>query len=166
MENSSRSLSRTISQKSSWLGAGLPKLIQYQIMKCLQEKNDLFVWSTKYIFRYKSWGGLPPIGLMLNALFVAQHHHKQPLEETEETRRVVKYFLKVGFITEAKFSTLLFNVILLKKSNNKWCMCVNYSYLNRVCPKGAHSLPNIDNIVDNSSRFKLWLFMDAYLSYN
>jgi len=41
-------------------------------------------------------------------------------------------------------------------------MCVDYTNLNRVCPKDAYPLPNIDKLVDNSSSYKLLSFMDAY----
>jgi hypothetical protein len=45
-------------------------------------------------------------------------------------------------------------------------MCVDYTDLNRVCPKDAYHLPNIDKLVDNSSCYKLLSFMDAYSGYN
>ncbi|GAU46047.1 hypothetical protein TSUD_191180 [Trifolium subterraneum] len=43
-----------------------------------------------------------------------------------------------------------------------WRMCVDYTDLNRACPKDAYPLPSIDKLVDNSSGFKLLSFMDAY----
>jgi len=45
-------------------------------------------------------------------------------------------------------------------------MCVDYTDLNRACPKDAYPLPNIDKLVDNSSGYKLLSFMDAYSGYN
>ena len=45
-------------------------------------------------------------------------------------------------------------------------MCADYTDLNRVCPKDAYPLPNIDKLVDNSSGYKLLSFMDAYSGYN
>ena len=45
-------------------------------------------------------------------------------------------------------------------------MCIDYTDLNRACPKDAYPLPNIDKLVDNSTNFKLLYFMDAYSGYN
>jgi len=45
-------------------------------------------------------------------------------------------------------------------------MCVDYTDLNRVCPKDAYPLSNIDKFVDNSSAYRLLSFMDAYSGYN
>jgi hypothetical protein len=78
----------------------------------------------------------------------------------------VKDLLKANFISEAKYITWLSNVVLVKKSNGKWRMCVDYTDLNMACPKDAYPLPNIDKLVDNSSGYKLLSFMDAYSGYN
>jgi len=45
-------------------------------------------------------------------------------------------------------------------------MCVDYTDLNRACPKDVYHFPNIDKLVDNSSGYKLLSFMDAYYDYN
>jgi len=45
-------------------------------------------------------------------------------------------------------------------------MCVDYTDLNKACPKDAYPHPNIDKLVDNSSSYKLLSFMDAYYDYN
>jgi len=45
-------------------------------------------------------------------------------------------------------------------------MCVDYTDLNRACPKYAYPLPIIDKLVDNSSGYKLFSFMDPYSGYN
>lgn len=60
----------------------------------------------------------------------------------------------------------LSNVILVKKVNGKCCMCADYTELNRVFLKYSYPLPNIDKLMDNSSRYKLLYFMDAYSKYN
>lgn len=45
-------------------------------------------------------------------------------------------------------------------------MHVDYTNLNRACPKDSYSLLNIDKLVDNSVVYKLLSFMDAYSRYN
>ncbi|GAU34549.1 hypothetical protein TSUD_219330 [Trifolium subterraneum] len=93
---------------------------------------------------------------------VVQRRRKQSPEKAEAARKAVKDLLEANFIAEAQYTTWLSNVVLVKKSNGKWHMCVDYTDLNRACPKDAYPLPNIDKLVDNSSGFKLLSFMDAY----
>ncbi|XP_061367257.1 uncharacterized protein LOC133310357 [Gastrolobium bilobum] len=55
---------------------------------------------------------------------------------------------------------------MVKKPNGKWKICTDYTDLNKVCPKDAYPMPNIDQLVDNSAEFRLLPFMDAYSGYN
>lgn len=45
-------------------------------------------------------------------------------------------------------------------------MCVDYSDLNRACPKDFYPLPNIDQLIDSTAGHELLSFMDAFLGYN
>ena len=63
----------------------------------------------------------------------------------EERRKVVKKevdkLLHANFIKEVRFSTWLINFIMVKKANEKWRICTDYTDLNRVCPKDAYLYP-------------------------
>ena len=45
-------------------------------------------------------------------------------------------------------------------------MCVDYTDLNKACPKDEYPLPRIDQIVDSTSRYELLCFLDAYSGYH
>jgi len=74
--------------------------------------------------------------------------------------------LSAGFIEEAQYTTWLSNVVLVKKANGKWRMCVEYTDLNKACPRDAYPLPNIDRLVDGATGNKVLSFLDAYSGYN
>ncbi|XP_057418168.1 uncharacterized protein LOC130712350 [Lotus japonicus] len=74
--------------------------------------------------------------------------------------------LHAGIAREIKYTTWLSNVVLVKKSSGKWRMCVDYTDLNKACPKGPFPLPCIDALVDNSSGYEYLSLMDAYSGYN
>ena len=40
------------------------------------------------------------------------------------------------------------NVVMVKKANGKWRMCVNFTDLNKACPKDSYPFPHIDQLVD------------------
>ena len=58
------------------------------------------------------------------------------------------------------------NVVMVKKANGKWRMCVDFTDLNRACPKDSYPLPRIDILVDSTVRHQLLSFMDAFSGYN
>ena len=45
-------------------------------------------------------------------------------------------------------------------------MCVDFTDLNKTCPKESFPLPRIDQLVDSIVRHKLLTFMDVFLGYN
>ena len=59
------------------------------------------------------------------------------------TKEVTK-LLTAGFIREVYYPEWLANVVLVKKANGKWRMCVDFTDLNKACPKDSFLLPRID----------------------
>lgn len=55
---------------------------------------------------------------------------------------------------------------MVKKANGKWRMCVDFTNLNKACPKDSYPLPRIDQLVDSTAGHKLLSFMDAFSSCN
>ena len=82
------------------------------------------------------------------------------------TKAEVDKLLNVGFIEEAHYTTWLSNVVLVKKANGKWRMCVDYTDLNKACSRDAYPLPNTDRHVDGTVGNKVLSFLDAYSGYN
>jgi hypothetical protein len=45
-------------------------------------------------------------------------------------------------------------------------MCIDYTSLNKVCPKDEYPLPRICQIVNSTALYELLLFLDAYSGYH
>jgi hypothetical protein len=78
----------------------------------------------------------------------------------------VHKLLAAGFIKEVFHPEWLANPVLVKKKNGKWRMCVDYTSLNKACPKHPFPLPHIDPIVDSTTGCELLSFLDAYSGYH
>lgn len=78
----------------------------------------------------------------------------------------VDKLLKARFIREVTYPNWIANVVLVKKSNRKWRMCIDFTNLNKVCPKDSFPLPRIDTLVDSTSGHTLLSFMDMFFGYN
>ena len=55
---------------------------------------------------------------------------------------------------------------MVKKANGKWRMCVDFTNLDKACPKDNYSLPCIDQLVNLTAGHKLLSFMDVFSGYN
>ena len=84
----------------------------------------------------------------------------------EALKQETKKFLKADFILEVYYPDWLSNVVIVKKKNEKWRMCVDFTNLNKVCPKDSFSLLSIDKLVDASAGHHVLIFMDAFFGYN
>ena len=74
---------------------------------------------------------------------------KQCLHRFDDERRraigeEIAKLLATGFIKEVYHSDWLANPVLVKKKTRKWRMCVDYTGLNKACPKDHFTLPRID----------------------
>ena len=65
----------------------------------------------------------------------------------------VTKLIEADLIHEVHYPEWLVNIVLIKKANGKWRMCVDYTDLNKACPKDNYPLSNIDQVVDVTSRF-------------
>ena len=78
----------------------------------------------------------------------------------------VEKLLAAGFVRDVYYLNWLANVVMVKKSNGKWRMCVDFTDLNKSCSKDNFPLPRIDQLVDSTTGHRLLTFMDAFSGYN
>ena len=78
----------------------------------------------------------------------------------------VRKLQEAGFIREVYYPYWLANVVMVKKANGKWRMCVDFTDLNKACPKDSYPLPWVDVLVDFTAQQQLLSFMDAFAGYN
>ncbi len=74
--------------------------------------------------------------------------------------------LTANFIREVFYPDWLANVVMFKKANGKWQMCVDFTDLNKTCPKDSFPLLRINQLVDSTAGHKLLTFMNAFSGYN
>ena len=96
---------------------------------------------------------------------------KQRLRRFDELKRraigeELQKLLAAGFIKEVFHPEWLANPVLVKKKSGNWRMCVDYTSLNKTCPKVPFPLPRIDQIVDTTAGCELLSFLDAYSGYH
>ena len=65
-------------------------------------------------------------------------------QHVEAVKEKVEKLKQARAIKEMFFLEWLSNTIIVKKKNGKWRVCVNFTDLNRACPKDPFSVPKID----------------------
>ena len=148
------------------LGGPLGEDTRRQISGVIEKNMGAFAWSAS---------NMPGIDLDFLCHRLAMDPQVRPVRQrrrkfNEERRQVIheetRKLLAAGHIREIQYPEWLANVVLVKKSNGKWRMCMDFTNLNKACPKDSYSLPSIDALVDSASGCKLLSFLDAFLGYN
>jgi hypothetical protein len=136
------------------------------LISFLRANRDIFVW------KLVDMPGVPR-ELIEHSLNV--HPQAVPKKQclrrfAHDKREAIKWeiakLLAAGFIKEVIHLEWVANPILVKKTNNEWRMCVNYTDLNKHCPKDHFGLPRIDQVVDSTVGCVLLCFLDCYLGYH
>ena len=132
----------------------------------LKANQDMFAWS------HEEMPGIVP-SIMVHKLNVSssfppiqQKKRVFAQERDKAIAKEVRKFLKADFIREVYYLDWLANVVMVKKDNRKWRMCVDFTDLNKACLKDSDPLPRIDTLVDSTVRNQLLSFMDAFSGYN
>ena len=150
----------------AYIGSKLAKDLRSRLTHFLKQNKDVFAW------KQEDMGGIDPaiITHRLNVSPSFKPVKKKRRIFTPETQKAINEevgkLLQVGAIREVENPELLANVVLVKKANVKWRLCIDFTDVNRACPKDSFPLPQIDLIVDATAGHELLRFMDAFSSYN
>ena len=159
-------MEREIGGKTFKLGRLLSQEEQEGVAGVISRHLDAFAWSASDI------PGIDPDflchHLRMDATVrpVRQRRRKFNEERQMVVREETLKLLSVGHIKEIQYPEWLANVVLVKKANGKWRMCVDFTDLNKACPKDSYLLPSIDALVDSASGCKVLSFLDAFSGYN
>jgi len=131
-------------RQCTYIGGSMPEGLLSKLITVLCNNKDLFAWKPFDI------PGIDPevichkLSVCRETRPVSQKRRKLGEEKRKAAIEETEKLIQAGFIREAKYTTWLSNVVLVKKPNGKWRMCTDYTDLNKACPKDTYSLPNIN----------------------
>ena len=153
-------------EKNFQIGSQLPQQEKEELIKFLKQNIDVFAWNT-----YKA----PRVNLE----FICHHLNVNPLivpkkqlpwrpfkEHAEAVRAKVIRLKQAGAIKKVFYPEWLANTIVVKKNSGKWRVCIDFTGLNKACPKDPFPMPKIDQLVDATISHPQISFLDAFQGYH
>ena len=150
------------SEKFFQVRAQLPPQEREELIEFLRKNVDVFAWNA-----YKAPGVDPN--------FICHHLNvnpsvtprKQPprhlsKDHSNAVRDEVRRLKQAGAIKEMFYLEWLTNTVVVKKKNGKWRVCVDFTDLNKACPKDHFPLSQIDQLVDAIVSHPRMSFLDAF----
>ena len=150
----------------AYIGSKLAEDLKSLLTQFLRHNRDVFAWQQS------DMGGIDPTvithRLNTNPSFkqIKQKRRSFAPERQKAINEEVSKLLQAGAIREVEYPEWLANVVLVKKANGKWRLCIDFTDINKACPKDSFPLPRIDLIVDATAGHELLSFMDAFSGYN
>ena len=74
-------------------------------------------------------------------------------------------FKQAGAIKEVFYPEWLANTVVVKQKNGKWRVCMDFTDLNKACPKDPFPMPQIDQMVNATVGHPRMNFLDAFQRY-
>ena len=160
------SLNESKPERTTKMGTLASPLIRQDLVAFLRMNQDVFAWS------HEDMPGIDPsvivhrLNVNPTSSPIRQKKRVFAQERDKAIAEEVRKLLEAGFIREVYYPDWLANMVIVKKPNVKWRMCVDFTDLSRACPKDSYPLPRIDTLVDSTARHELLSFMDAFSGYN
>ena len=150
----------------AYIGSKLAEDLKSLFTQFLRHDRDVFAW------KQADMGGIDPIiithRLNISPSFkpIKQKRRSFEPERQKAINEEVSKLFQAGAIREVEYPEWLANVVLVKKENGKWRLCIDFTDIKKACPKDSFPLPRIDLIVDATASHELLSFMDAFSGYN
>jgi hypothetical protein len=139
---------------------------QVVLLAFLDKNSDVFAWSTSDLMRVnrdiiEQWLQVNP-----SAKPKKQKLHKMSEEKVEAGKAEVQRLLDAGFIWEVAYPQWLANVVMVRKKNGKWWMCMDFIDLNKGCPKDDFPIARIDKIINSVVGCEMVALLNCFSRYH
>jgi ribonuclease HI len=148
------------------LGASLSRELRDGLITLLLEYTDVFAWNPYEAPRVDPAFACHSLNVDPLIRPVVQKGRRISPVHQEAVCEEVDRLMKARTIKEILYPTWLSNTVVIKKKNGKWRVCIDFTDLNKACPKDPFPLPKIDQLVDATSGHQRMSFLDAFQGYH
>ena len=123
--------------KTTNIGIKMDGRIRKVVIEFLKDNIDVFAWT------HEDMPSIDPsiishkLNVDLSMRLIKQKRRVFALDKNQAISDEVEKLLTTGFIREVYYPDWLTNVVMVKKSNGKWRMCMDFTDLNKACPKDS-----------------------------
>ena len=149
-------------EKFFQIRAQLPPQEKEELVEFLKRNIDLFAWDACDAL------GIDPafichhLNVNLSIALKKQLPQRPSREHADAIRDEVMKLKRAGVIKEVFYPDWLANTMVIKKKSGKWKVCLDFTDLNKACPKDPFPMPQIDQLVDVIASHPWISFLDAF----
>ncbi|KAK4383945.1 Transposon Ty3-G Gag-Pol polyprotein [Sesamum angolense] len=153
-------------EKTTNIGTTMRPSTEEHLIQFLKKNKEVFAWTMTDLHGISPDVITHKLSVNPSAKSVKQKKRMFGPERSQAIKEEVDKMLQAGYIRPVQYPEWLANVVLVPKPNGKWRLCIDFTDLNKACPKDPFPLPRIDILVDSTSGCEMLSFLDAYQGYN
>ena len=131
-------------EKFTRIGTSMEEKTKKDLIHFLRKSINVFVWSHEDMSRIDPSVITHRLNVYPSSKLVRLKKRVFTPEWDNAIKEEVQKLTTVEFIREVYYPDWLANVVMVKKANGKWRMCVDFINLNKACLKNSYPLPRID----------------------
>ena len=137
-------LDESNSEKFTRIKTSMEGKTKQDLVQFLKKSTDVFAWSHENMPRIDPRVITHRLNVSSSYKLVCQKRRVFTLEWDNAIKEEVQKLETLEFVLKGYYPDWLANVVMVKKANGKWRMCMDFTNLNKACPKDSYPLPCID----------------------
>ena len=134
------------------IGTLASSMVRQALITFFKDNQDVFSWSHEDMPRIDPLLVVHRLNVSPSFPPICQKKRVFALDQDQAIAEEVHKLLEADFIRKVYYPDWLANVMMVKKANRKWRICVDFTDLNKACPKDSYPLPRVDVLVDSTTQ--------------
>nr|GEU78996.1 reverse transcriptase domain-containing protein [Tanacetum cinerariifolium] len=144
------------------IGTQFSLTCQKQLLNLLRDNQDMFAWKPSDMARVPRQIIQHSLNINVSVTPISQKQRILGWEKSKAMMKEVEEWIRVDIIRLIRYPTWISNLVLVKKVDVTWRMCIYFKNVNSACPKDYYPLPEIDLRIEAVMRFPFKSFLDTY----
>ncbi|GJU51425.1 reverse transcriptase domain-containing protein [Tanacetum coccineum] len=137
-----------------------------ELCSLLKKNLDIFAWQPSDMTGVPQSIAEHRLNIREGYSPVRQKKRGQAPERVKSIQAEVHKLVEVGIMREVYYHDWLSNPVMVKKHDESWRICVDFTDLNKACPQDCYLLPEIDWKVESFCGYPFKCFLNAYKGYH
>ncbi|GJZ00528.1 reverse transcriptase domain-containing protein [Tanacetum coccineum] len=157
---------RMYPEQTVTIGGSLSEKGRMELYNLLKDNLDIFSWKLENMIGVPRPIAEHRLNIRKGCQPIRQKRRRQAPDRNKAIQEEVAKLVEAEIMREVHYHDWLSNPFMLKKHDGSWRMCVDFTDLNKLCPKDCYPLPEIDWKVESLCGYPFNCFLDAYKGYH
>ena len=149
-------------EKFFQVGAQLPPQEKEELVVFLKNNINVFAWNAYEAPKVDPTFICHRLNVNPSVTLKKQPHRRSSKEHSDAVKDEMTKLKRARAIKEVFYPEWLANTVVVKKKTGKWHVCVDFTNLNKVCPKDPFPMPQIDQLIGATMGHPRMSFLDVF----